>query len=132
MDLPCEQNKTRGSVPIGDSKIIRRAIERARLALECKDADLGVGFSEGVVRQGKSYFTAAWCAVVTRNGECHVGGGLHIPLPAHLLSRIRAGVLLESDIEMYLQNTVEKPFERIVEYAMMQVERSVQNHPDDE
>jgi len=112
------RNMDQPSVPVGDSEIIQRAVTRARLALKAQKADIGVGFSDGVCENDTGFFTAAWCAVITRNGDCHLGGGLHIQLPDYLLNQMKAGSLLERDIEEYLQETIENPFEKLVEYAV--------------
>ena len=111
-------------VPMGDSEIINRAIKRAKLCFENQKADFCVGFSEGITKIGNKYFTAAWCAVMNRDGVYHLGGGLHVELPKSLLLKKKSNSLIESDIEKHLENTFENPFERLVEYATLPIKNS--------
>lgn len=110
-------------VPVGNSEIITRAIKRARLSRGSHEADFCVGFSEGIIECGKKFFTSAWCAIIATNGSCHLGGGLNIELPENLLQKKKSNLLLESDIEKFLEKNYKNPFERLVEYALISMKK---------
>lgn len=109
-------------VPVGDNQIIERAIARATAALEAdSDSDVGVGFSEGVIRTNEGYFLSAWCAVIPKGGKPQLGGGLHLALPEELRIKLKCGTLVESELEQLLESRFENPYKRLVTYALGEI-----------
>ena len=111
--------KPMNRVPIGNTEISQRAISKAKEALNDQDDDFVVAFCEGIIKLGSNYFTASWCAVLTRQGKLGLGGGTHIQLPAQLRVKLDSGVLEETDIEAYIQENFKQSFQESVEYALM-------------
>ena len=85
------------TLPKGNRAIINKAITRAKEALrEDNKASYSVGFAAGILEIENQTFVAVWCAVLTSQSKCHLGGGLNIELPKYL----------------------DDPFERLVRYAL--------------
>lgn len=80
--------------PFGDEETIAGARARALAAREALDADFGVGLEGGVVEDGASMRSCAWCVVVHRDGREGVGGSLAMPLPPAIATMIRDGMEL--------------------------------------
>jgi inosine/xanthosine triphosphatase len=80
--------------PFGDDETIRGARNRARVAREATDADLGVGLEGGVVDGPAGMRSCAWCVVVHRDRREGVGGSLAMPLPDAVAALIRDGMEL--------------------------------------
>lgn len=76
--------------PWGSEQTRTGAVNRARAALG-EDADFGVGFEGGLDDTELGVMTCAWCAVVDRDAECGVGGGVHALLPPLVQEALRAG-----------------------------------------
>ena len=106
---------------LSDKEVMKRAISRAKNSLRVEKADMGVGFAEGIIKNRQGVFTSAWCAIATANNKHFLGGGLHLRLSEDLLEKLYTGVLVEKDIEDYLQQSLTNPFEKLVEYAMMEL-----------
>jgi len=107
------------AVPVGEKEIIERALRRAAAALKSgPEGEMGVGFSEGIVRTDFGLFTSAWCAVVAPSGDCGIGGGLNFQLPDQLVRRFNEGTLLEGEIENFLQDSLQNPFEDLAARAL--------------
>ncbi|MCK4598702.1 DUF84 family protein [Candidatus Bipolaricaulota bacterium] len=108
------------AVPVGEKEIIELALKRAAVALGSEpDGDMGVGFSEGVIQTEFGLFTSAWCAVVTPSGECGLGGGLNVQVPGPLMKKFKEDGLLESEIESFLQDSLQNPYESLVKRALL-------------
>jgi non-canonical (house-cleaning) NTP pyrophosphatase len=118
-------------VSIGNSSIIDKALERAKRALGTSDAAFAVGFAEGVIEISSIYYTSAWCAIVDKLGNQHLGGGLHIRLSGILLDKLVKSTLSEKDVETYLQSKFSNPFERLVEYATLHIRDSFTDSTND-
>jgi len=80
--------------PFGDAETIAGARTRALAARAALDADFGVGLEGGVVEEGDSMRSCAWCVVVHRDGREGVGGSLAMPLPPAVAAMIREGAEL--------------------------------------
>ena len=80
--------------PWGDDETRRGAENRARAALthpDAGEADYGVGFEGGVIETHLGLMTCAWCAVVTPDGRCGLGGGGNLMLPPAIQRALRSG-----------------------------------------
>lgn len=78
--------------PVGDEETLRGALGRAKRALEANpQATWGVGIEGGILRLDEGVFTNAWCAIVDRQGNQAVGGGLLMPLPPAIVRDLDAG-----------------------------------------
>lgn len=111
------------NIPHSNEQVIRIAIEKARLALISEKAQLGVGFSQGVLKVKKKFYTIIWCAIITSDNEVYTGGGLNIELPDKLIKMYKQRILSEEDIEEFIESIYENPYERLVEYAMISLKR---------
>ena len=80
--------------PFGDAETIAGARARALAARQALDADYGVGLEGGVVEDGDSMRSCAWCVIVHRDGREGVGGSLAMPLPSAVATMIRDGMEL--------------------------------------
>lgn len=80
--------------PWGDDETIRGAETRAKAALQAGHGDLGIGLEGGVIDEGSSVRTCAWCAAVDRDGRTGVGGSLSMPLPPRVGALVRGGMEL--------------------------------------
>jgi non-canonical (house-cleaning) NTP pyrophosphatase len=104
-------------VPFGNQEIIEHAIERAKETLASQEADVAVGFAEGVIMESRGLYTSVWCAIVQPSGEINLGGGLHTPLPENLLEKFREGTLTVNQVEAYLDEHFPDAYEMIVQFA---------------
>lgn len=78
--------------PVGDEETLQGASNRAAKVLQAtENADWGVGIEGGILRLEEGIFTNAWCAIVDRNGNRSVGGGLLMPLPPAIVRDLEAG-----------------------------------------
>jgi len=84
-------DSTVGSQPMGEEKIIKGAVNRAKKAIAQTGADFGVGIEGGVRKIKNSLFTTAWCAIVNQEGKISLGGGLIMLLPKRVSEKILAG-----------------------------------------
>lgn len=80
--------------PFGDEETIAGARARALAARAALDADYGVGLEGGVVEDGETMRSCAWCVIVHRDGREGVGGSLAMPLPPAIATMIRDGMEL--------------------------------------
>ncbi len=84
-------DSTVGPQPMGEEKIIKGAVNRAKKAIAQTEADFGVGIEGGVRKIKNSLFTTAWCAIVNQEGKISLGGGLIMPLPKSVSQEILTG-----------------------------------------
>lgn len=105
---------------LGESRLIEKARLRARQALEQENADMGVGFAEGLVKTSTGLFTSAWCVIITSDNNEYVSGGFHVLLPRTMASKFYQGYLLEEEISSLIEKRFEKPYESLVGAAFGQ------------
>ena len=77
--------------PIGRSKIISCAIERAKRAIASGKFDLGVGIEAGLVRAPRTisgFVDVQWCTIVDRWGEVTLGHGSGFEYPARVVKEV--------------------------------------------
>lgn len=78
--------------PQSEEETTRGARQRAILALKSDtSADYGVGLEGGVTEVEGKLFECAWVAIVDRNGNEGLAGGLYFELPEKIASEIRKG-----------------------------------------
>jgi inosine/xanthosine triphosphatase len=96
-------------MPLSDHECIVGARNRARSALQEKEADLGIGLEGGVNGDPNGLFLLGWVVAVCSDGREGIGGTARIPLPKHMADRINDGeelgdvideILGEKDIKM--------------------------------
>jgi len=77
--------------PISDEESIMGATNRARLALENTNADLGIGLEGGVNDSEHGMFLCSWCVALDKNGVKSVGCGGRLLLPEKIANELRKG-----------------------------------------
>lgn len=90
-----------GEMPLSDAEGKRGAMQRALLARQAADADLGIGMEGAVDEQPEALYLTNWIAVVDRDGRQSLAQGGSLPLPACMASEIRAGAELGPVIDRY-------------------------------
>ncbi len=109
------------SLRIGDQYIIAEAEKRARAALKENNASYTVGFCDGIICNEIGAFTAVWCVILDSAGTRFVSGGIHVPLSGSLLGKLNTRRLAERDIESFLQTHFPDSYQRLIEYALLNV-----------
>jgi inosine/xanthosine triphosphatase len=87
--------------PFSDEETIRGALNRAALALGSGDYDFGIGLEGGTCETPYGMFLCNWGAIVDRNGERSIGGGIRILLPEQIAVEVRSGKELGTVIDEY-------------------------------
>lgn len=87
------------AMPLSDDETIEGARNRALLARETLNADLGFGLEGGVHPFEGGLLLMGWVAVVDGNGRFSLGGCGRLPLPAEMSRRILAGEELGNIID---------------------------------
>lgn len=77
--------------PLDDEEAILGATNRARLALQSGDADLGVGVEGNTVEMAQGMFSTAWVVVVDRGGALGLGSSGRFLLPESVAQAVRQG-----------------------------------------
>lgn len=113
-------------VPANEQEIIRRATARALLALQRQQAQLGIGFAEGIFVDSDAIYGVVWCVLLTPSGKTYMCGSPRTRLPNSLEEKFRPNRLMEIDVERYLEQEIENPYEPLVENVVEQF----QNHRD--
>ncbi len=82
------------SQPFTDEETREGAINRSKEALQLSDADFGMGLEGGVYKQGERLYLCNWGALITKNKEIYVAGGLRLPLPNAIANKLYDGLEL--------------------------------------
>lgn len=77
--------------PFSDDETITGAINRANVALEQGEGDIGIGLEGGVQKTEHGLFLCNWGALVEKNQPPIIGGGARILLPNVIAERLLAG-----------------------------------------
>jgi inosine/xanthosine triphosphatase len=80
--------------PWGDEETRRGAWNRARVALQVAQSDLGIGLEGGVQETEFGLMTCAWCVIVGQDGLIGVGGSACTLLPEPIAEAVRRGLEL--------------------------------------
>ncbi len=78
--------------PMSEEETVKGARQRANLALMAdSSAKYGVGLEGGVCEIGEKMYECAWVAIVDRDENEGLAGGLYFELPQKVAEKIRAG-----------------------------------------
>jgi len=89
--------------PFSDEETMQGAINRAKRALEEKQADIGIGLEGGVMKTEQGLFMCNWGALATSAGKVFVAGGARIMLPDDFLSPLEDGKELSEVMEAFVK-----------------------------
>ncbi len=89
--------------PFSDEETMQGAINRAKRALEEKQADIGIGLEGGVMKTEHGLFMCNWGALATSAGKVFVAGGARIMLPDDFLSPLEDGKELSEVMEAFVK-----------------------------
>ncbi len=77
--------------PMSDDEAITGATNRARSALQVRNADLGIGLEGSVADSPYGMFVTGWAAVVDRAGTLGIGGSGRFLVPPTIADGLRNG-----------------------------------------
>lgn len=89
--------------PFSDEETLQGAKNRARLAMEEGNADIGIGLEGGVVETEAGLLLCNWGALVTKEGKEFIAGGARIPLPNEFLQPLKEGKELSEIMNEYMK-----------------------------
>lgn len=78
-------------MPMSDDECITGARNRAVLAQQRLDANLGIGLEGGVNQETAGLMLLGWVVIIGEDGREGVGGGARLPLPAKIAKRVLSG-----------------------------------------
>jgi len=106
------------TIPTSETDLRFLALKRARETFTRDTGDFGVGFSEGIVYTRDDYFVTVWCVVARPTGEYGSTSSLYARLPPLLRERFLAGLLTESELEAFVSEASNNPYEQLIEVAL--------------
>lgn len=79
------------AMPMSDAETIAGAQNRARVARDALNADMGIGLEGGVHPEPFGLVLQGWVAIVASDGRTGLGGCARLPLPEHIAQRVQHG-----------------------------------------
>ncbi|PLR83826.1 MULTISPECIES: DUF84 family protein [Bacillus] len=91
--------------PFSDDETIEGAVNRAILALETGECDIGIGLEGGVQESSSGLLLCNWGAFVQQEKPPIIAGGARFVLPEEISQRLRAGEELGPVMDDYAKKT---------------------------
>jgi len=105
-----------GEQPIGQSKVIKGAVNRARNAFRASArAELGVGLEGGLEKIGEEWFLVCVAAIYGNKRQPFVGIGSKLGLPTEVSKCIEKGLFFGKLIREYRDNDKNSKSEEMID-----------------